>query len=81
MSRAREQNMHKQAAAALLSAALIAAMSWATPAAAQTAGEKKLTTQQQRMKDCGAKWQDEKKAGAKGRSAYRKFMSSCLKKS
>lgn len=42
---------------------------------------KKLTPQQQKMKDCGAKWQDEKKAkNVKGREAYRKFLSTCLKK-
>jgi hypothetical protein len=33
------------------------------------------------MKDCAAKWQEEKaKTGAKGRATYRKFMSDCLKK-
>jgi hypothetical protein len=32
------------------------------------------------MKDCGAKWQAEKaKTGVKGRAAYRKFVSECLK--
>ncbi len=32
------------------------------------------------MKDCAAKWGDEKaKTGAKGSAAYRKFMSNCLK--
>src|SRR5262249_14500346 len=40
----------------------------------------RMTPQQQKMKDCG-KWQDEKsKTGAKGRTAYRKFMGECLKK-
>ena len=44
--------------------------------------EKKLTPQQQRMKDCAAKWKEEKKTkNVKGREAYRKFLSSCLKKS
>lgn len=39
-----------------------------------------LTPQQQKMKDCGAKWQEEKKAkNVKGNEAYRKFLSSCLK--
>ena len=43
--------------------------------------KKQLTPQQQKMKDCAAKWQEEKaKTGAKGRAAYRKFMSDCLKK-
>lgn len=42
--------------------------------------EKKLSTQQQKMKDCGAKWKEEKAAkNVKEREAYRKFMSSCLK--
>ena len=41
---------------------------------------KKLTAQQQKMKDCGAKWQDEKKAkNVSGRAAYQKFLSTCLK--
>ena len=41
---------------------------------------KQLTKQQQKMKDCAAKWQDEKKAKkVSGRAAYNKFMSGCLK--
>lgn len=40
-----------------------------------------LTAQQQKMKDCGAKWQEEKKTkGVKGREAWNKFRSECLKK-
>lgn len=39
-----------------------------------------LTAQQQKLKDCGAKWQEEKKAkGVKGRDAWNKFRSECLK--
>ena len=42
--------------------------------------EKKLTAQQQKMKDCGAKWQAYKKEkNVKGRAEYRKFQSTCLK--
>ncbi|MGE0565755.1 MAG: PsiF family protein [Pseudolabrys sp.] len=42
--------------------------------------EKKVTPQQQKMKDCAAKWGEEKKAkSVSGRTAYRKFMSGCLK--
>jgi hypothetical protein len=42
---------------------------------------KKLSTQQQKMKDCGAKWKEEKAAkNLKGREAYRKFIGDCLKK-
>ena len=60
------------------------------PAFAQAATEKsekapkksgkKLTAQQQKMKDCAAKWKDEKKAkNVSGRKAYNEFMSKCLK--
>jgi hypothetical protein len=42
--------------------------------------EKKLTPQQQKMKVCSAKWQDEKKAKkVSGKTAHNKFMSTCLK--
>ncbi len=45
------------------------------------AAEKKLTPQQQKMKDCGAKWQEHKKAKkVKGKTEYQKFLSGCLKK-
>lgn len=39
-----------------------------------------LTAQQQKLKDCGAKWQEEKKTkGVKGRDAWNKFRSACMK--
>lgn len=42
--------------------------------------KKELTPQQQKMKDCAAKWKDEKKAkNVSGRKAYNEFMSTCLK--
>ena len=51
----------------------------AKPASAARA-ERKLTPQQQKMKDCGAKWQAYKKEkNVKGRAEYRKFTSTCLK--
>ena len=66
--------MRRIFAAAIASAFLAVAIA---PTAAQ---EKKTTPQQQKMKDCAAKWKDEKaKTGAKGRAAYRTFMSTCLK--
>jgi hypothetical protein len=44
------------------------------------AAEKKLTPQQQKMKDCAGKWNARPdKSKVKGRDAYRKFMSVCLK--
>jgi uncharacterized membrane protein YciS (DUF1049 family) len=72
--------------AAVLAAGLVAALlppALAMPSlrVAEAAAPKQLTPQQQKMKDCAAKWQEEKaKTGAKGRAAYRKFMSDCLKK-
>jgi len=42
--------------------------------------ERKLTAQQQKMKDCAPKWAAYKKEkNVKGRAEYRKFMSTCLK--
>ena len=42
--------------------------------------EKKLTAQQQKMKDCAPKRANYKKEkNVKGRAEYRKFMSTCLK--
>jgi len=43
--------------------------------------EKKLTPAQQRMKDCGAKWQEHKKeTGEKTKDQYNSFLKKCLKK-
>jgi Ni/Co efflux regulator RcnB len=76
--------MFKHVLAAALAAALIGAS--VAPGVAQAATEKsqksakKLTPQQQKMKDCGAKWQEHKKAqNVKGQTEYRKFLSGCLK--
>jgi Ni/Co efflux regulator RcnB len=69
---------------AALAIAFVAASS-AAPGIAQTGDkaenqEKKLSTQQQKMKDCGAKWKEGKAAkNMNGREAYRKFISACLK--
>ena len=42
--------------------------------------EKKMSPQQQKMKDCAGKWGDYKKEkNVKGQAEYRKFMSGCLK--
>ena len=69
--------MLKHVVAAAIAGALIAC-----PAAsfAQTAPAKKLTPQQQKMKDCSAKWGDYKKEkNVKGKAAHNKFMGECLK--
>jgi hypothetical protein len=82
--------MLKTVFASMLAAGLFAAVVAPTLAAPETRvaqapaakAPKQLTPQQQKMKDCAAKWQDEKtKTGAKGRAAQRKFMSGCLKAS
>jgi hypothetical protein len=44
------------------------------------AKKKELTPQQQKMKDCAVKWNDEKKAKkVSGKKAHNAFMSTCLK--
>ena len=84
--------MFKHLLAAAMATALLAAP--LAPAFAQAATEKadtkkakkaakakkELTPQQQKMKDCAAKWGDYKKEkNVKGRAEYRKFSSACLK--
>ena len=73
--------MLKYVTAAAIACALIAvpaAPSFAQAAAAKT--EKKISPQQQKMKDCAGKWGDYKKEkNVKGQAEYRKFMSGCLK--
>jgi hypothetical protein len=80
--------MFKSLLAAALAAALIVtplgpAFAQATTeksAKTQKKAAKKVTPQQQKMKDCAGKWQEEKKAKkVSGRAAYNKFMSGCLK--
>jgi hypothetical protein len=47
---------------------------------AKAAAKRPLTAQQLKLKDCGAKWQEEKKSkGVKGREAWNKFRADCLK--
>ena len=76
--------MFKHLLAAVTATALLAAP--LAPAFAQAATEKtakakkELTPQQQKMKDCSAKWGEEKKAKkVSGKKAHDEFMSTCLK--
>jgi len=90
-SLSRRSIMLKRTLAAVLSAAFfataIAAIVTApvSPAAAEMAAKpepkkKELTPQQQKMKDCAAKWGVEKtEKKVSGRKAYNAFMSTCLK--
>jgi hypothetical protein len=48
--------------------------------AAEAKAKRPLTAQQLKMKDCGAKWQEEKKTkGVKGLDAWNAFRSECMK--
>ena len=84
--------MIKSILAAALAAAVIAtpvssAFAQSAAPAAEKSGKKAeakaaktLTPQQQKMKECGAKWQDYKKEkNVKGRAEYQKFLKTCLK--
>jgi len=47
---------------------------------AKAAAKRPLTAQQLKLKDCGAKWPEEKKTkGVKGRDAWNKFRGDCLR--
>ena len=72
--------MLKHLAVAAVATALIALPAAPSFAQAPAATEKKTTPQQQKMKDCSAKWGDYKKEkNVKGKAEHQKFMSSCLK--
>jgi hypothetical protein len=59
-------------AAALLATAAVPTVAFAAA--------KKSSAQQEKMKDCAAKWGEEKKAKkVSGQKAHRAFMSTCLK--
>ena len=73
--------MIRQFVAAALATAFLAVAAAPMASAQDKAEDKKVSPQQQKMKDCAAGWKDEKaKTGAKGRDAYRTFMGGCLKK-
>jgi Ni/Co efflux regulator RcnB len=49
-------------------------------AKAEAKAKRPLTAQQLKLKECGAKWQEEKKTkGVKGLEAWNKFRSDCMK--
>lgn len=50
------------------------------PVVAQDAGAKATSPQRQKMKDCAAKWKEEKaQKNVSGKGAYRAYMKDCLK--
>ena len=63
----------------IMSAALAAAVFAVAAVYPAVAEEKKLTPQQQKMKDCSVKWKEEKAAKKLPGSEHNKFMSSCMK--
>jgi hypothetical protein len=66
----------------LVAAACLALGALATPipVEAQDTGGKTVSPQRQKMKDCAAKWKEEKaQKNVSGRAAYRDFMKGCLK--
>jgi hypothetical protein len=76
--------MLKRLAAISLSAALAIAVA-APPVAAQyvqaapSQPEKKLTPQQQRLKDCGAEWQKMKADGRSKTTTWAAFRKDCMR--
>ena len=65
---------------AMVAAAFLASAAMAPTIVMAEAAKKELTPQQQKMKDCSAKWKDEKAAKkVSGKKAHNAFMSTCLK--
>lgn len=74
-----DSTMRKHLLVAAASLAFGAAV-LAVPVQAQDNAGKGTTSQQQKMKDCAAKWKDEKaQKHVSGRTAYSAFMKDCLK--
>jgi hypothetical protein len=49
-------------------------------ASEKSGGTKSVAAKRQKLRDCGVKWHDEKKAnGLTGKAAYLKFLSACMK--
>jgi len=66
----------------LVAAACLAfgAVDLSAPVQAQDTTKKAMTPQRQKMKDCNAKWKDEKaQKNVSGKAAYRDFIKGCLK--
>jgi hypothetical protein len=64
----------------MAAAAFLIGATMAPTIARAEAAKKELTPQQQKMKDCSAKWKDEKTAKkVSGKKAHNAFMSTCLK--
>jgi Ni/Co efflux regulator RcnB len=71
--------MRRRLLVAAASLAFIAA-TLAAPVQAQYDASKGTTPQRQKLKDCAAKWKEEKaQKHVSGRDAYRAFMKECLK--
>ena len=65
---------------ATVAAAFLVGMAVAPTTSFAEAAKKELSPQQQKMKDCAAKWKEEKVAKkVSGKKAHNAFMSTCLK--
>lgn len=72
--------MLKTIVTAAFAAALLTVPAAPGYAQADQKPEKKVSAQQQKMRDCASKWGEHKKTNdVKGRAEYNKFMSDCLK--
>ena len=61
-------------------AALLAMVATAPTATVAATAKKEASPQQQKMKDCAARWGEEKKTRkVSGKKAHNEFMSACLK--
>jgi hypothetical protein len=80
----KESSMLRRVFAVTLAAASIVAVV-APPVAAQylqaapSQPEKKLTPQQQKLKDCGAKWQEMKKNGTAKDTTWAAYRKACMR--
>src|SRR5262245_6166465 len=64
----------------ILAAALLVLAAAAPTATVAATAQKEMSPQQQKMKDCSAKWGEEKKTkNVSGKKAHNEFMSKCLK--
>ena len=64
----------------IVAAALVVLVAAAPTAMVAATAKKEPSPQQQKMKDCAAKWGEEKKTkNVSGKKAHNEFMSTCLK--
>jgi hypothetical protein len=76
----RNPNLRIPGLRGILAATLLVLVGAGPTATAVAAAKKEASPQQQKMKDCAAKWGEEKKTkNVSGKKAHTAFMSTCLK--